>query len=84
MPLAAVATFRYELEQPVVWRRNRIPTITIKAGIAGPTQPATVVTALEPAIEQFKTRLPAGYHVVIGGAVEESGKGQGPIIAVET
>ncbi len=35
VPLAAVATFRYELEQPVVWRRSRIPTITVKAGIAG-------------------------------------------------
>jgi multidrug efflux pump len=82
VPLAAVATFSYAQEQPVIWRRNRIPTITIKAGIVDATQPATVVTALAPAMAQFKSRLPAGYDVVIGGAVEESGKGQGPIIAV--
>lgn len=82
VPLAAVATFRYELEQPVVWRRTRLPTITLKAGILDATQPATVVAALAPEIEKFKDKLPAGYAVVTGGAVEESAKGQGPIAAV--
>jgi multidrug efflux pump subunit AcrB len=82
VPLAAVATFRYELEQPVVWRRTRLPTVTLKAGILDATQPATVVAALAPEIEKFKDKLPAGYAVVTGGAVEESAKGQGPIAAV--
>ncbi|MFN3623390.1 MAG: efflux RND transporter permease subunit [Hyphomicrobium sp.] len=82
VPLAAVASFEYAQEQPVIWRRHRIPTITVKAGILDATQPATVVAALAPAIEQFKDKLPAGYDVVTGGAVEESAKGQGPIIAV--
>lgn len=82
VPLAAVATFEYAQEPPVIWRRSRLPTITIKAGIIDATQPATVVTALTPQVEQFARNLPAGYSVVIGGAVEESGKGQGPIIAV--
>ena len=82
VPLAAVATFRYELEQPVVWRRTRLPTITLKAGILDATQPATVVAALSPEIETFKAKLPAGYAVVTGGSVEESAKSQGPIAAV--
>lgn len=82
VPLAAVATFEYAQEQPVIWRRKRLPTITIKAGILGSTQPATVVASLAEKIEAFKRHLPAGYDVVTGGAVEESAKGQGPIIAV--
>lgn len=82
VPLAAVATFEYVQEQPVIWRRSRLPTVTVKAGIVGDSQPATVVAALTPAVDQFKSKLPAGYDVVIGGAVEESAKGQGPIIAV--
>lgn len=82
VPLAAVATFHYELEQPVVWRRTRMPTITLKAGILDATQPATIVAVLAPEIEKFKDKLPAGYAVVTGGAVEESAKGQGPIAAV--
>jgi multidrug efflux pump subunit AcrB len=82
VPLAAVATFEYAQEQPVIWRRKRLPTITVKAGILDATQPATVVTALTPQIGKFRSELPAGYDVVIGGSVEESAKGQGPIIAV--
>ncbi|MBM7043936.1 efflux RND transporter permease subunit [Rhizobium lusitanum] len=82
VPLSAVATFRYELEQPVVWRRDRVPTITIKAGVVGAIQPATVVTQLEPKVAEFEKTLPVGYSVVVGGAVEESGKAQGPIAAV--
>lgn len=43
VPLGAVANLRYELEQPTIWRRARIPTITLKAGIIGNAQPKTVV-----------------------------------------
>jgi len=82
VPLAAVANFRYESEQPAVWRRGRLPTITVKASIDGAVQPATVVAQLAPELQPMIDGLPSGYKVVTGGAVEESGKGQGPIIAV--
>jgi multidrug efflux pump subunit AcrB len=82
VPAAAVANFRYELEQSVVWRRARQPTITLKAGIVGDLQPATVVTQLAPKVAEFAGKLPPGYGVVVGGAVEESGKAQAPIAAV--
>jgi multidrug efflux pump subunit AcrB len=82
VPLSAVATFRYELEQPVIWRRARVPTITIKAGVVGATQPATIITELAPKVAEFEKTLPVGYSIVVGGAVEESGKAQGPIAAV--
>jgi multidrug efflux pump subunit AcrB len=82
VPLSAVAKFRYELEQPMIGRRDRIPTIVIKAAVVGPTQPATVVEGLKPAIEKFTANLPAGYKVEIGGSVESSADSQGPIAAV--
>jgi multidrug efflux pump subunit AcrB len=82
VPLAALATFRYELEQPIVWRRNRLPTLTVKAGIRGPAQPATVVQQLAPKVDDFRRTLPAGYGIEVAGPVEESGKSQGPIAAV--
>lgn len=82
IPLAAVATFDYGLEQPVIWRRARIPTITIKAGILGATQPATIVASLADAVDAYAKEMPAGYALVTGGSVEESAKGQGPIIAI--
>jgi multidrug efflux pump subunit AcrB len=70
------------MEQPAVWRRNRLPTVTVKADILDGRQPATVVEKLEPAIKAFADRLPAGYRLAIGGPVEESGKSQKPIFAV--
>ncbi|TCU06079.1 efflux RND transporter permease subunit [Rhizobium sullae] len=82
VPLSAVANFRYELEQPTIWRRDRIPTITVKAAVVGPTQPATVVEQLRPQVEAFQKGLPVGYSVEIGGSVESSADAQGPIVAV--
>lgn len=82
VPLAAIATIGYEMEQPVIWRRSREPTITLQAAVQGTIQPDTVVRQLTPAIDAFAAELPAGYAVATGGAVEESGKSQAPIIAV--
>jgi len=82
VPTAAVANFHYELEQPVVWRRARQPTITLKASVLGALQPATVVSQLAPKVKEFAGKLPAGYGIVVGGAVEESSKSQAPIAAV--
>ena len=82
VPLGAVATLHYELEQPTIWRRSRIPTITLKASILDTAQPKTVVDQLAPQVAEFAKGLPAGYAVAIGGAVEESTKSQAPIVAV--
>jgi multidrug efflux pump len=82
VPLSAVAKFRYELEQPKIGRRDRIPTIIIKAAVIGSTQPATIVTQLEPNVKKFMDALPPGYHVELGGSVESSADAQGPIAAV--
>ncbi|WP_439624163.1 efflux RND transporter permease subunit [Shinella sp.] len=82
VPLAAVANFRYEMEQPVVWRRSREPTITVKASITGGVQPATIVAQLDKDVSAFSESLPTGYHVEVGGTVEESADSQAPIVAV--
>jgi multidrug efflux pump subunit AcrB len=81
LPLTAIASIGYEQEQPLVWRRDRLPTVTVKAGVLGDVQPATVVNALKPALKDFIAKLPAGYGVATGGAVEESAKAEGPIQA---
>ncbi|MCX4218636.1 MULTISPECIES: efflux RND transporter permease subunit [Pseudomonas] len=82
IPLLAFATVRYELEQPLVWRRDRLPTITIKASVRDEIQPTDLVKILKPSIDAFAEKLPVGYKVATGGTVEESGKAQGPIAKV--
>jgi multidrug efflux pump len=82
IPLPAIATVQYQIEQPLVWRRDRQPTITLQAGVVGDLQPATVVEQLKPAVAKFIAELPPNYSIAVGGAVEESGKGEGPIASV--
>ena len=82
IPLLAFATVRYELEQPLVWRRDRLPTITLKAAVRDEIQPTDLVKQLKPEIDKFSSGLPVGYKVATGGTVEESGKAQGPIAKV--
>lgn len=82
IPLSAIANIRYELEQPVIWRRDRAPTVTVKAAINDTYQPATIVQQLKPEIDALQAKLPPDYKIVTGGAVEESAKSQGPIAAV--
>ncbi len=82
VPLLAFARLRYDLEQPIVWRRDRLPTVTLRSTIVDKVQPMTAVSELKPQIDAFAAALPAGYALATGGAVEESGKGQGPIASV--
>jgi len=82
IPLRAFATVGYELEQPLVWRRDRKPTITLKAAVVSDIQPTDLVADLAPDIQKFSDGLPNGYSVATGGTVEESGKAQGPIASV--
>jgi multidrug efflux pump subunit AcrB len=82
VPLPAIATVQYQIEQPIVWRRDRQPTITLQAAMVGDLQPATVVHQLKPAVEKFIAQLPTNYSIAVGGTVEESGKGERPIAEV--
>jgi len=82
VPLPAIATVQYQIEQPIVWRRDRQPTITLQASVLGDEQPATVVNQLKPAVARFTAELPATYSIAVGGTVEESGKGERPIADV--
>ncbi|MFS2156697.1 efflux RND transporter permease subunit [Pseudomonas sp. Pseusp122] len=82
IPLLAFATVGYELEQPLVWRRDRKPTITVKAAVSDDLQPTDLVKQLKPEIDKFNAGLPTGYKVATGGTVEESAKAQGPIAKV--
>ncbi len=79
IPLRAFATVSYELEQPLVWRRDRKPTITLKASVHGEKQPTDLMAELQPKIDEFAAKLPKSYSIKPGGTVEESGKAQGPI-----
>ena len=82
VPLSQFATFEYDQEYPLVWRRDRLPTLTVHADLRPGILPDTVVSALAPEIAAFSKSLPAGYQLAVGGTVEESAKSQASVLAV--
>jgi multidrug efflux pump subunit AcrB len=82
VPLNQFATFEYEQEYPLVWRRDRVPTLTVQADVAPGALPETVVNALAPDVAALAGNLPPSYHIVVGGTVEESKNSQASVIAV--
>lgn len=81
VPLAQIANIQYQFEDGLIWHRNRLPTITVRADIHGPLQPATVVNQLQSEIEKIRAALPSGYLLEVGGTVEESARGQSSVNA---
>jgi len=75
VPLSQVATAEYGFEPGVIWRRNRLPTVTVRATLYDGTQPAVVVDQLAREMDAVAAALPLGYRLEVGGAVEESAKG---------
>ncbi|MDA0189839.1 MAG: efflux RND transporter permease subunit [Proteobacteria bacterium] len=82
VPLAQVARIRHELEDGLIWRRNRLPTITVRADIRDNTQAPVVSAQIDPRLDAVRAALPPGFRIELGGATEESAKGEASIKAV--
>jgi multidrug efflux pump len=82
VPLTQFATIEPGQSYPLIWRRDRMPTLTVQADVAPGILPDTVVADLEPAIAELNATLPAGYRIEVGGTVEESADSQASVFAV--
>jgi multidrug efflux pump len=81
VPLSQVARFDYALEDGIIWHRDRLPTVTVRADIVDGIQPATVTAQIDRLLGDVRAQLPDGYLLQIGGSVEASGKGQASVNA---
>ncbi|MBP8788073.1 MAG: efflux RND transporter permease subunit [Azonexus sp.] len=82
VPLSQFATVIEEQEFPLVWRRDRLPTLTVRADVVHDVQPDTVVGALAPKIAELAGRLPTQYKIETGGLYEESAISRASVFAV--
>ncbi len=82
VPLSQFATVVEEQEFPLVWRRNRLPTLTVRADVDHSVLPDTVVGALAPKIAELNDRLPPQYKIETGGIYEESAISRASVFAV--
>jgi len=81
VPVSQVARLSLDSEDSVLWRRNRVPTLTVRADVEGAEAP-DVTRALQPSIDAIAKTLPLGYGIELGGAQESSAKAQASILAV--
>ena len=81
VPLAQVADLEYAFEDGILWHRDRLPTITVRADIRDTLTAPTIVGQIEPTLASIREALPAGYLLRTGGTVEDSARGENSIRA---
>ncbi|WP_426399742.1 efflux RND transporter permease subunit [Ralstonia sp. R-29] len=74
IPLSQVGKIDVRMEEPIIRRRDRMPTITVRGDIADGLQPPDVSTAISKQLQPIIEKLPAGYRIDQAGSIEESGK----------
>jgi multidrug efflux pump len=82
VPLAQIADISYGFEQGVYWRRDRLPAITVRSDLKDGVQAPVVSKQVDSALDGIRAKLPAGYRIDVGGAIEDAGKGQQSIAIV--
>jgi multidrug efflux pump subunit AcrB len=74
IPLSQIGTVGLRMEDPILRRRDRTPTITVRGDIAEGLQPPDVSTAIWKELQPIVAKLPSGYRIEQAGSIEESGK----------
>jgi len=82
VPLGQIARLKYELEEPILWRRNKETLTTVRAMVADGVQGPDVTARVDKALSQLRAALPTGYRIEVGGDSEESAKSQGSIFVL--
>ncbi len=82
VPLGQIATPVWGIEDPLIYRRNRLPFITVQTDLAPGMSAAVVSEHLAPQVQRLRATLPADYHIREDGLVAESNKGNSSIFAV--
>lgn len=82
IPLRQVATLNWGVDDPVIWRRQRLAAITVQTDIAPGLRAEQVSQQLAPALASLRATLPTGYRIEEGGVVAESDKGNGSVFAL--
>ena len=82
VPLAQIARIVYSHEEPILWRRNRDMAITVRSDVIDTVQPPDLSNAIWAALADVRAKLPVGYRIDMGGAIEESAKGNASLAAL--
>jgi multidrug efflux pump len=81
VPVMQIARLEYAFEDGIIWHHNRLPTVTVRADILTKATAPTITNQINPSLDAIRAALPDGYLLEIGGAVEDSARGQNSIKA---
>ncbi len=79
VPLAQVATVREVMEEPIIRRYSRVPTLSVRADLVDGVQAPDISAQIDPQLQGIRDKLPPGYRIEVGGPAEENGKAQASI-----
>jgi multidrug efflux pump len=79
--LSQIGKLEYGFEEGIIWHRNRLPTVIVRADVYKNITPPDVTQQILPELEDIRAALPAGYLLETGGTVEDSGKGSKSVAA---
>jgi multidrug efflux pump len=81
VPLSQIATIEYGFEEGIIWRRDRLPTVTVRADIYDNSQAVTLINQILPTLDDIRAKLPYGYRMEVGGTIEDAARGQASVNA---
>ena len=82
VPLAQLARLEAIVEEGIIWRRDRLPSITLQTDLAGDIQGPTATQQMLTDLRPIVARLPVGYHFEVAGTTEMAAQGEEPIFTV--
>ncbi|MDD4927841.1 MAG: efflux RND transporter permease subunit [Gallionella sp.] len=82
VPLNQIARISEANEDGIIWRMNRLPVVTVRADVPDDVRAPDVSTAIDKQLTDIRAKLPAGYRIEVGGAMEDSDKAQDSIIEI--
>ncbi|NBA82499.1 AcrB/AcrD/AcrF family protein [Pseudomonas putida] len=80
VPVSQIGDVSIRMEDPILRRRDRTPTMTVRGDIAEGLQPPDVSTAIWKDLQPIVRQLPAGYKIEMAGSIEESAKASQAIV----
>ena len=81
VPLSQVAVIEATMEEPILWRRSRELTLTVRGDLIEGVQAPDVAGRIDRSLSTFKAGLPDGYRIDLGGPAEENARAQASINA---
>jgi multidrug efflux pump len=82
VPLSQLVKITPELTEGLIWRRDRLPTITVRSDVKPGMQAPTLSAEINPKLDPIRAKLPPGYRIELGGTAEKSAHAEGSIRAV--